>query len=95
MSVMYGHDVAPRNDNFVNLVETVMGQILMGAGLSGVSLLYAFPILRFIPAWFPGAGFKRFSLDAKKLAFQMRDIPFEAVQKRMVSFLLQIMLSPR
>lgn len=84
MSVMYGHDVAPRNDNFVDRAETAMRQLLTGAGLSGVSLLYAFPILRFIPAWFPGAGFKRFCLEAKKLAFEMRDVPFEAVQKRMV-----------
>ncbi len=49
------------------------------------TLFFAFPsIFRHIPAWFPGAGFKRLALEARKVAYKMRDIPLAAVQKQMV-----------
>ena len=58
---------------------------------------YSFPLLptpphethnftpvRYVPAWFPGAGFKREALFARQLSMDMRSAPFEAVKQQMV-----------
>ena len=49
-----------------------------------VSLLYH-SIVQHIPAWFPGAAFKRHGLFARELGFTMRDKPFQQVKKHLVS----------
>ncbi|KJA21689.1 hypothetical protein HYPSUDRAFT_67610 [Hypholoma sublateritium FD-334 SS-4] len=82
MTIMYDHDVAPTNDFFVDLAER--HTVLLSTGIFPRSSLFqAFSILRFVPAWFPGAGFKRLCLESRKVAFDMRDIPMAAVQKQM------------
>lgn len=80
MTIVYDHDVAPMNDFFVDLAER--HNVLLSAGIFPRSSMFqAFPILRFVPAWFPGAGFKRFCLESRKVAFEMRDTPMAVVQK--------------
>ncbi|KAF8171823.1 hypothetical protein BJ912DRAFT_116020 [Pholiota molesta] len=64
MSTMYDHDVAPKNDFFVDLAETAMSGLKYTV-LPGSMLVNELPILRFIPTWFPGAGFKRIALEVK------------------------------
>ena len=43
--------------------------------------------VKYVPAWFPGAGFKHDALHARKLAWDMRSIPFKAVKDQLVSLL--------
>jgi len=38
----------------------------------------------YIPAWFPGAKFKREALRSRKLAQEVLDVPFEFVKKEIV-----------
>lgn len=83
MAAMYGHDISPQNDYFVDLAERSIRRLSNGI-FPGASLFYAFPILRFLPAWFPGAEFKRYGLEGRKVALESRDIPMEAVKRKMV-----------
>ena len=84
LSIMYAHDVAPKDDHFVYLADTAAEQLTAHI-FAGTTLFFAFPsIFRHIPAWFPGAGFKKFAHEARKVAFEMRDIPLAIVQKQMV-----------
>ena len=42
------------------------------------------PLLKYVPSWMPGAGFKRKAKEWKALATEMMDSPFEAAQKAIV-----------
>jgi hypothetical protein len=93
MSTMYDHDVAPKNDFFVDLAETAMSGLKYTV-LPGSMLVNELPILRFIPTWFPGAGFKRIALEVRKSVLQIRDVPFASVEKKLVCDLSYHFLSP-
>jgi hypothetical protein len=41
-------------------------------------------IVRYVPSWVPGAGFKTFAKEASGLHRRMRDAPFEVVKTQMV-----------
>ena len=41
--------------------------------------------VKYVPAWFPGARFKRDALFARKLAWDMRAVPFKTVKAQLVS----------
>ena len=84
LSVMYAHDVAPKDDYLVYLADTSATQLTENI-FPNSTLFFAFPgIFRHIPTWFQGAGFKRLALEARKVAYKMRDLPLAAVQKQMV-----------
>ena len=44
-----------------------------------------FPVLRFLPAWIPGAGFQKKARQWERLGFEARAKPFEYVKSEMVS----------
>ncbi|CAA7269235.1 unnamed protein product [Cyclocybe aegerita] len=82
VSTMYGHDITPKNDYFVTLAETALAK-LREAVFPGALAVNAFPILKYLPTWFPGAGFKRFALGVQDLVNQMLTVPIEALEKRL------------
>ncbi|KAF8531880.1 cytochrome P450 [Gautieria morchelliformis] len=77
MMVTYGHQIAPENDEFVKLAEDVHENASEAHGSSLVDML---PILKYVPAWLPGASFKRKAIFARQLSIKMRNAPFEMVQ---------------
>lgn len=85
MSIMYGYDVAPIGDHFVGLAERAVGR-LSASTPPDASLFCSFPILRYLPLWFPGTQFKQFALEGKRWVHEMRDIPLGLVQKQIVKF---------
>lgn len=42
--------------------------------------------VKYVPAWVPGAGFKKKAAIWKKAVLSMRDLPFRTVQKALVSW---------
>lgn len=84
MATVYGHDVAPSNDRFVALAEYVVSEFTQ-ALLPGSYLVNLFPLLRFVPSWFPGAGFKKMAAECQKSLTEMQDVPFNEVREKMVS----------
>ncbi|KAF9472451.1 cytochrome P450 [Pholiota conissans] len=82
MAITYDHDVSPKDDHFVNLADAA-NQRLSASVFPGASLLNAIPILRFTPSWFPGARFKRFGSESRKMVYEMRDVPLASVEDKM------------
>ncbi|KAI1790108.1 cytochrome P450 [Ganoderma leucocontextum] len=76
MRISYGIKVADENDQYVTAVEAGVATF-NEAFVPGAFLVETFPILKHIPAWFPGAGFKRTAAAWKDIAHNMRDAPFE------------------
>ncbi|EKM51685.1 uncharacterized protein PHACADRAFT_261973 [Phanerochaete carnosa HHB-10118-sp] len=58
IGIVYGVDINSEGDPTLAIVEEAL-DILRNFGNPGVYLVDSFPLLRFIPSWFPGAKFKR------------------------------------
>ncbi|KZT69742.1 cytochrome P450 [Daedalea quercina L-15889] len=78
MDIAYGHSVLSLDDEFVVLSERAIAGIAE-AGAAAASLIDFFPILRYIPAWLPGAHVMAKAAAVRKLTRQMIDAPYERV----------------
>ncbi|KAF9026240.1 cytochrome P450 [Hymenopellis radicata] len=80
LRIAYGIEVLDNTDPFI--IEAEKGMHAMAvAGRAGAFLVDTWPILRFVPSWMPGAGFKRWAKEAKKSVTAMRDAPLKFVEK--------------
>lgn len=80
----YGYSVKEGKDEMVNLVDLAM-ENFSTATSPGAFVVDVLPILRHIPSWFPGSGFKRIAAAWKKTFENLLDEPFNFVKKQMVS----------
>ncbi|RXW22001.1 hypothetical protein EST38_g3848 [Candolleomyces aberdarensis] len=84
LSVAYGIQVQEENDPYVELAEAAnQGAII--ATVPGRFLVEAIPILKYVPAWFPGASFKRKAREWYKLTRMMVEVPYADAKKRIES----------
>ncbi|KAJ7252570.1 cytochrome P450 [Mycena rebaudengoi] len=83
MSIAYGIDTLPCNDPYMKTAEAVIDAVAQAA-MPGRYLVDMIPILKYVPAWFIGAGFKRQAREWKRLTDKMVQLPFQAA-KRMVT----------
>ncbi|KAJ6607665.1 cytochrome P450 [Mycena sp. CBHHK59/15] len=82
MFAAYGIDVLPSNDPYVALAKEAVDTWSI-ASIPGRFLVDPIPILRYVPSWLPGAGFKRKAKEWRKLARAMVDEPFAEVKRKM------------
>ncbi|KAJ6579947.1 cytochrome P450 [Mycena vulgaris] len=82
MSVAYGIDVLPVDDPYIALAEEAVQSFNDAIGRFFVDLI---PALKYIPAWFPGAGFKRKAKEWRKLAQALNDVPFAEVKRQIAA----------
>ncbi|KAL4062870.1 CyP450 monooxygenase [Scleroderma citrinum] len=82
MTVVYGYEMAPRDDLFASIADRA-SEMLTNSFFPGAALVNAFPLLQHLPEWCPGAGFKKFARECRKLTRELRDKPYAFVQKQM------------
>ncbi|KAJ6564499.1 cytochrome P450 [Mycena capillaripes] len=82
MSITYGIDVLPVDDPYVTLAHKAVRTFAFAA-VPGVYLVDTFPILKHIPRWFLGAGFKRQAEEWRKLAHAMSELPYAETKRQM------------
>ncbi|KAI0920701.1 hypothetical protein AcW1_002368 [Taiwanofungus camphoratus] len=80
VGVSYGLEVKPKDDPYVETAEKALHAISM-AGNAGAYLVDSIPTLKYVPAWFPGAKFKREAAEWRKACRAMLEVPFAAVKK--------------
>ncbi|KAJ7698173.1 cytochrome P450 [Mycena olivaceomarginata] len=73
--IAYGYDVSTDDDFFVTLIED--GANAMTKLIQPFFLIEIFSFLRFLPAWFPFARFKRVLKANRKMLDDIEIIPFE------------------
>ncbi|KAI0356908.1 cytochrome P450 [Trametes cingulata] len=85
LKIAYGYQ--NENNEFKALVKDTEDALRMFAiaALPGVFLVDTLPFLRFLPSWFPGAGFKRLGVYTQKLIKAMIDTPFSMVKRQVDS----------
>ena len=84
LRIVYGIEITSPSDEILVLEEQAMSAI-KEAMTPGKYLVEAFPFLRHLPTWFPGAGFKTKAEAYKKLIQETRNKPFDMVSKTLVS----------
>ncbi|KAF8897015.1 cytochrome P450 [Mucidula mucida] len=80
LRITYGIEVQDKTDPFVIQAEKGMHALAV-AGRPGAFLVDTWPILRFVPSWVPGAGFKTWAKEAKKSVTAMRDAPLKFLEE--------------
>ena len=86
LSMTYGIPIQERNDPVINLAEAAM-KSTSAASSTGLYLVDIFPILKHIPEFMPGAGFKRKARIWRKIQEEFRERPYAASIEAMVFYL--------
>ncbi|KAK6988672.1 cytochrome P450 [Favolaschia claudopus] len=83
ISLAYGADAAAVDEApYIHLAEQAVKSIA-SALVPGRFLVDVFPVLRYVPEWFPGAQFQTIARKGKKLAEKTRDVPFTDTKRKM------------
>ncbi|KAI0824638.1 cytochrome P450 [Trametes gibbosa] len=84
LMMSHGYEVQAENDPFVATVDEAMEQFAVCTSASAF-LANIFPALAHVPAWVPGAGFRKIAADWRKTLDQMCDRPHDFVKQRMAA----------
>ncbi|KAF9558598.1 cytochrome P450 [Agrocybe pediades] len=84
MSLAYGLNIKPENDPFIKLAEEAAGTI-SAVAVPGAFLVDMIPVLKYVPEWVPGAGFKRKARAWRKIQERFRDAPYQQAMDDMAS----------
>ncbi|KAF8500025.1 cytochrome P450 [Gautieria morchelliformis] len=82
--IIYGIDMLPSGDPYIQLSEQATEAVL-SAVIPGGFLVDTLLILKYVPEWMPGAGFKTKARVWRQVATQMPVVPFNACKKALVS----------
>lgn len=83
MRISYGIDVDKEKIPYLTIAEDAM-QTFSEAFVPGKYLVETFPLMRFLPSWFPGAKFKREGMSWTPIVNRLRDTPWDAAVAAMV-----------
>jgi hypothetical protein len=84
LAAAYGIDVQPSNDPFVEIAEKAIRAFSIG-GRPGAYLVDSIPILKYVPSFLPGAGFKRLAMELRKDVDAMPKATMDHVKSTMVN----------
>ncbi|KAH9886935.1 cytochrome P450 [Cubamyces lactineus] len=84
MEITYGHRIHSMDDEYVKLARNATVETVL-AGSPGSMLVDFFPVLKNIPTWMPGAGFKRNAFKVRGLVRALMDAPYNMVKNAMAS----------
>ncbi|KAG6886844.1 hypothetical protein C0992_002061, partial [Termitomyces sp. T32_za158] len=88
LAVVYGYKVKSAEDKYLMMADECMmilaNEIAFG---SGIWLVDLFPVLKYLPGWFPGASFKRKAAIWKLKMTEFIREPFEYSKSAAVGYL--------
>lgn len=82
LRISHGYEVKEANDHLVNLAERAV-DVFSQATAPGAFLVDSVPILKYVPEWVPGAGFKRKAREWKGVFDELRERPYQFVKNQM------------
>ncbi|KAF8506214.1 cytochrome P450 [Gautieria morchelliformis] len=80
MEITYGIDVLPSGDPYIQLAEQAT-EASESALIPGSFLVDILPILKYVPEWMPGAGFKTKARIWRQVVTRLPFVPFNACKK--------------
>ncbi|KAL0569127.1 hypothetical protein V5O48_012840 [Marasmius crinis-equi] len=85
LATIYGYDISPKNDYYVDLAEKAVGHLSEELGSPAAAIINILPVLRHLPPWLPIFRFQRCAAVCQNLVNQMMEVPFEYVKSNMRS----------
>ena len=85
MKIGYGIAIQESEDPYISIAEEALNGVAQ-AGIPGAFWVDLFPILKYVPSWFPGAGFQKKAARWREAINTMADKPFDHVQDQYVLF---------
>lgn len=86
LDIIYGIRIDDMENEYVALLEAG-GKSFGPSKVPGAFWVDNFPLLRYVPAWVPGAAARKFGKHYKPQVLAMRHRPFEDTRQAMVCFL--------
>ncbi|KAF9531309.1 cytochrome P450 [Crepidotus variabilis] len=83
LAITYGIEIKDEDDPYLAVAEKALVGLAASAA-PGMFLVDSIPILKYVPAWMPGAGFQIKASSWRAAATDMVNIPFAATQKAVV-----------
>jgi len=83
MKISYGITVQEFDDPYISIAEVAFNGFAE-AGIPGAFWVDMFPILKYVPSWFPGAGFQKKAARWREAIDTMVEKPFRHVQEQLV-----------
>ncbi|KAJ7088955.1 cytochrome P450 [Mycena epipterygia] len=80
LSTAYGIDVEPEDDPHIAISEQAL-HVMACATNRGAYLVDSLPFLKYVPEFFPGAGFKMQAREWRKIVSAMPEVPYNFVKK--------------
>ncbi|KAH9916560.1 cytochrome P450 [Epithele typhae] len=84
MDITYGHQIASLEDPYSRLAHRTTTETVRG-GSPGSMLVDFFPLLKELPTWGPGAGFKRNAFRIRALVEELMNAPYELVRSQIAA----------
>ena len=81
--ISYGIDVQESDDPYILRAEDALDG-LNQATIPGAFWVDFFPILKYVPRWFPGAGFQKKAAGWREINAIMIEKPFRYVEEQLV-----------
>ena len=85
MKIGYGIAVKESDDPYISMAEIALAGV-SEASTPGAFLVESLPILKYVPSWFPGAGFQKKGSRVREAINTMAEKPFCLVQEQVVQF---------
>jgi hypothetical protein len=92
MDITYGIKISDVNDPYILNAEEALSALAQG-GTPGNFWVDQLPILKYVPGWMPGAGFKRKAEHWRKVNISVSEKPFQYVKESLVSCVVPPVLS--
>ena len=83
MKISYAIDVQESNDPYILAAEEAMKGI-SEAGVPGAFWVDVFPVLKYVPSWFPGTGFQKKAAHWREVNKYLIEKPFLYVEEQLV-----------
>ena len=84
MEICYGITVLEHNNPYVSIAKAAIEGVSV-AGSPEAFLVDLFPVLKYVPSWFPGAGFKRKAARWRVIIYEMLERLYRRVKRDLVS----------
>jgi len=84
MEICYGITVLEHDDPYISIAEEAFEGVAE-AGVPGAFLVDLLPALKYVPSWFPGAGFKRKAARWRACISELLERPYHRVKRELVS----------
>ena len=85
LKIVYDMNINDIKDDYVRLAQEAVYGLSVNV-VPGVYLAEYFPLLRYIPTWFPGNSLRRSLEYYRPIVKEMRDRPFDKIRQDMVSY---------